>query len=188
MIAKLFAKRPGMLFSALLLAGLSLLLAAESQATIMRYLEVEDLSRISSDVFSGQVLSTRTYWNQERTKIFTAVEVQIQESFKGTAQAGEVVTITQLGGTKDGVTTDFVGRPDFAVGESVVLFTTRRGRASLYVVALKQGKMRVEGEEVVRDFSGVTLVDKAGGQIRPMEPKRRRYTMRELRRRIAAVK
>ena len=170
--------------------ALALLIASPAQATIMQYLEVEDLARHSTDIFHGQIISSGTHWNPQRTRIYTAARLRVSESFKGAARRDSVVTITQLGGEKDGVRMDYAGRPEFRAGESVVLFTTRTHDDNLTVVALKQGKMTVEGTEIKRDFSGLTLVDSlAGGKAaRPIAVKPTRLTLDELRNRISKTR
>jgi hypothetical protein len=136
------------------------LLLCPAHATVMRYLEVEDLTKLSTEVFHGQVVSTRVYWDDKHTRIYTAVRVRISESFKGAAKRGEVVTVTQLGGELDGLRLDYSGRPTFNVGEAVVLFAKPGRNHDLIVVGLKQGKLRVVGDEAIRDFSGITLLEK----------------------------
>lgn len=172
---------------------ISLLLALllnPAQATVMRYLEIEELARLSSEVFHAQVVSTKVYWDASHTRIFTAVRVQIHESFKGAAKRGALVTITQLGGELDGLRLDYGGRPVFAVGEAVVLFTKPDNNGELVVVGLKQGKLRVAGAEVIRDFSGLSLVEKpvkAGQAVALKQPTRMqtRLSLTELRQRVA---
>jgi hypothetical protein len=156
----------------------------------MQYLEVEDLTRISSDIFHGQVISTETYWNAERTRIYTKALVRVDEPLKGSTRRSTVVTVTQLGGEKDGIRMDYSGRPEFAAGELVVLFTTRGKNSDFIVVGLKQGKMRVEGGEVTRDFSGITLVDRSGGgkNLKPITVKPTRMMFDDLRNRIARTR
>ncbi|MGH9839653.1 MAG: hypothetical protein ACREEM_12805 [Blastocatellia bacterium] len=162
----------------------------------MRYLDIEDLARFSSDIFHGKVISTNTFWNAEHTRIYTAAQVRINESFKGAARRDQVVTVTQLGGEKDGIRMDYAGRPEFSTNESVVLFATRARNGDLTVVALKQGKLNVEGAEVKRDFSGLTLIDSsdaggaggAGKNPRPLALKTARLSLDELRTRIARTK
>lgn len=134
-------------------------LFTDAQATIVRYLEVEELARLSTDVIHGQVLSTRTYWDESHARIYTAIRVQVNETFKGAAPRGAIVTITQLGGELDGMRLDYNGRPQFNTGETVVLFTKKGQKQDLIVIGMKQGKLRVVGDEVVRDFSGLTLLD-----------------------------
>jgi hypothetical protein len=171
----------------LLASALSLCLLVDARATIMRYLEIEDLTRLSTDIFQGHVLSTSTYWNDEHTKIYTEVRFQVKATFKGGVAASQTVTITQLGGEKDGVMLDFAGRPEFREGEESVLFTTRGKRSDFVVMGLKQGKMQVEGNEVVRDLSGLTLVEResTGRTLQTVQPKRTRFALDELRRRIS---
>ncbi len=170
---------------ACVLAGFAVLPA---HATIMQYLEVEDLTRLSSDVFHGQVIATETYWNAERTRIYTRVRMRIDEPLKGSTRRSEIVTVTQLGGEKDGIRMDYAGRPEFSAGESAVLFTIHGKNNDFIVVALKQGKMRIEGGEVRRDFSGITLVDRAGSgkNLQPIKPTRMMFD--ELRSRIARTR
>src|SRR5262249_59418170 len=84
----------------------TILIIPSTQATIMKYLEIEDLTRLSSDIFQGQVMSTDVYWNQERTRIYTATRVRVNESFKGTTHRDQLVTVLQLGGEKDGIRMD----------------------------------------------------------------------------------
>lgn len=182
--------RKSTLLPRLLWTGVLVLAAAISaQATIMQYLEVEDLARLSSDVFHGRVIEASTYWNAEHTKIYTAIQVQVQEALKGGITPGQIVTVTQLGGEKDGVMLDFAGRPQFSAGERVVLFTTRGKKSDFFIVGLKQGKMQVEGDFVVRDFSGIYLVERAAGRgLQTMQPKRTRYGLDELRQRVSKIK
>ncbi len=179
---RLRGRRPGIMA----LASLLLIIPWTAQATIMRFLEIEDLTRLSTDIVRGQVISTTTYWNAEHTRIYTAVRVLVKEALKGSIGTGEIITITQLGGEKDGVLLDFAGRPEFTIGENVVLFTTR-WRQDYIIVALKQGKMRVEGQEVVRDFSGLSLLDREsrGRRLQAAPARPMRLPLDEVRRRIA---
>lgn len=134
------------------------LISAPAYGTVMYYLEVEDLARLSSDIFRGRVLSTRTYWNDERTRIYTAVRVQVDDGYKGRAGRGQTVTVTQLGGEIGGIRMDYAGRPVFEAGDAVLLFTVRGRRDDYIVTGLKQGRMSIEGEHAVREFSGIRLI------------------------------
>ncbi len=190
MLSQRSSLTPVRLLVLLLLAALALFLALSSQATIMQRLEIEELARNSSDVFHGQIVSTETYWNAEHTRIYTGVGVRVNETFKGAARRGDVVKVVQLGGEKDGFKTEYTGRPEFSAGESVVLFTTRNRNNELTVVALKQGKMLVDGQTVTRDFSGLVLVDrdKSGKNFMPVKSVSTQLTLNELRQRVARAK
>ncbi len=169
------------------LAAFCLLLAAiPARATIMQYMEVEELTKLSTEIFHGQVISVSVDWNAERTRIYTTARVRVQEAFKGAVRREQIVTVTQLGGEKDGIRMDYVGRPEFAMGESVALFTVRGKRDDYIVVGLKQGKMQVEGREVKRDFAGLMLVEapSRGGALRAVTPRSTRLSLDEFRARV----
>ncbi len=160
------------------------------KATMMQFLEVEELARNSTDVFQGQIVSIQTDWNAAHTRIYTGVNIRINETFKGSTRQGETIRVVQLGGEKDGFKTDYAGRPEFTVGESVVLFTTRTRNNELTVVGLKQGKMLVNGQSVTRDFSGLTLIErpKSGKEPQLLKTTSVQLTLSELRRRVSGAK
>ena len=147
-------RRP-IFLSLLFLITATLFSSLSTQATIMQRLEIEELTRHSSDVFHGQILSTQSYWNADHTRIYTGVNVRVAETFKGLARSGETIKVVQLGGEKDGFKTDYAGRPEFTAGETVVLFATRNRQNELTVVGLKQGKMSVNGQSVAALVFGV---------------------------------
>jgi hypothetical protein len=158
--------------------------------TMMRYLEVEELAKLSTDVFRGQVVSMETYWNPGRTRIYTGVRVRIFEPMKGATRRDQIVTVTQLGGEIDGVRMDYAGRPVFEPGEPVILFTERGRNGDYIVVGLKQGKMRVEGARAKREFSGITFIDRdrTGSERGRSIAEATDLSMAELRTRIARAR
>jgi hypothetical protein len=174
----------------LLASLLAALMVLPAHATPMQFLSVENLTRRSSDIFYGQVISTETYWNADRTRIYTRVHVIIGETFKGSLRSSETVTVTQFGGEKDGFRWACPVCPEFSAGEKLVLFTTRGKNNNLIVVGLKQGKMTVEGGEVKRDFSGITFVERTpdGRELRQTAVKPERITIDQLRKRIGATR
>ena len=190
MLSQRSSLTPIALLLLLLLAAAAIFLALSAQATVVQRLEIEELTRLSTDVFHGEILSTQTYWNAERTRIYTGVNVRINESLKGVARRGDTIKVMQLGGEKDGSKTDYSGRPEFQAGESVVLFTTRTRNNDLTVVGLKQGKMQVSGQTVTRDFSGLTVLErsKSGGELQAVKASPMQLTLTELRRRVAGAK
>jgi hypothetical protein len=156
------------------------------QATIMQFLDVEDLTAISSHVFLGEVLSSQPQWSDDHKTIYTSTKIRISETFKGTLSDGQVITINQLGGELDGIAMDYAGRPTFTVGEYAVVFATQPRKGSFVVTALKQGKMQIQGDTVVRDFSGITLVNKngSGRNAQSVQKPIVRFSLNELRTRI----
>ena len=185
-----FSVKPIVLLSVFFAAVTAFFPGSFVKATIMQRLEVEELARNSTDVFHGQIVSTQTYWNAEHTRIYTGVNVRINESFKGSSLRGETIRVAQLGGEKDGFKTDYAGRPEFTAGETVVLFTTRTRSNELTVVGLKQGKMLVNGQSVTRDFSGLMLIErsKSGKEPQLLKTTSMQLTLNELRQRVASAK
>jgi hypothetical protein len=163
---------------------------SSAEATLMKYLEVEDLARLATEVIHGQVVSTKTYWDDAHKNILTGINVQVSDCYKGKAARGAVVSLVQLGGTLDGLTMDYSGRPIFRTGEDIVVFARPNQRNELLVVGLKQGKLAVRGNEAVRELSGVSFVD---ADLAPTAAAGRktvqmRYALNELRDRVARVR
>src|SRR5437868_7100953 len=131
-------------FQAMLLPTLFFCLSNYSKASDLKFLDVEDLTQISTHVFRGLVLSSEPRWTEDHQRIYTSTKILVNESFKGPLSKGQIVTVNQLGGEIDGMRLDYEARPMFTVGEQVVLFTTEPKPGSLVVMALKQGKMQVE--------------------------------------------
>jgi len=86
---------------------------------------------------------------------------------------------------------DYEGRPVFSVGESVLLFTSEPKPESLVVMALKQGKMKVEGDTVIRDLSGVDLTSSQTATRSPQKTAvkpQSRISLSQLRTRVSRAK
>ena len=165
---------------------------SSAEATLMKYLEVEDLARRATEVIHGEVISTKTYWDDAHQHILTGVRVQVSDCYKGKSMRGAVVSLVQLGGTLDGLTMDYSGRPTFRVGESLVVFARPNQHNELLVVGLKQGKLAVRGNEAVRELSGISFVDAdltpTGNRATGRKTVQMRYTLNELRDRVARVR
>lgn len=170
---------------------------APARATVMRYLTIEELTQTAAHVIQGEVLSTKVYWDDSHTRILTAVRVQIKDTLKGATKTGDIVTITQAGGELDGLRQEYSGRPHFRVGEQVVLFTRPGRQNDQVIIGLKQGLLRVQGADAVRDFSGITLVDQSAALKTPRRVAtangqpvqvQTRLSLAELRQRVAQVR
>jgi len=162
-----------------------------SHAQDLKFLDVEDLTRISTHVFRGEVLSNEVHWTDDHNRIYTSTKIRVDETFKGPFGQGQIVTVNQLGGEIDGMKLDYEGRPVFSVGESVLLFTSEPKPESLVVMALKQGKMKVEGNTVVRDLSGVDLTSSQTATRSPQKTAvkpQSRISLSQLRTRITRVR
>lgn len=128
------------------------LATAPASATQVRHLDMRELAQSSSDIVIGRVQHVASRWNTSRSKIFTDVTVQVDESLKG---ARGSVTFTQLGGTVGDVRQDVHGCPAFAPGEEAVLFLWRDAQGRAQLNGLGQGKF-----EIRRDAQGRALVQR----------------------------
>jgi hypothetical protein len=112
-----------------------------AQTTQVQQLSVEELGSVASKVVRGEVATVHSYWNPQRTKIFTEIVVAAAETYKGTA-AG-TIRILQLGGTVDGVRVTVHGALGWTPGEEVLLFLESYRDDRFVVTGLSQGKFNV---------------------------------------------
>lgn len=130
---------------ALMLAAVVWALAAPPvSATLILPQSLDTLTRTSSHVLHGKVLSMESRWNDEGTLIVTDVYLDVAEAFKG--RIGGPVVLTLHGGRVDDLVLDVVGSPTFQVGEEVLIFARRQPDGSFNIPDLYQGKYRVERE------------------------------------------
>ena len=137
----------------LLVLGLLLTVVPLALATQIIYRTPQEMGQQSSLVVQGKVTSVRSFWNENRTKIFTETLVQIDESFKG-ANPG-TVRVLQLGGTVDKIKVTVAGAIQWKPGEEVLLFLEEATENRYHVSGFSQGKFNIErypdtGEAFVR--------------------------------------
>lgn len=99
------------------------LLPVIAWATTIQVLSLEKLTRSSSVILRGKVTKIESFWNKDRTAIYSRISLQREEELKGTTQAE--VQVFLPGGTVDGRTTIVIGAPEFKEGEEVVLFLSQ---------------------------------------------------------------
>jgi len=159
--------------SLLLTFGVIFLTIAPVRASVMRFLTVEDLAARSSQVVRARITDQTTHWTADHEGIYTEISAVVLGDLKreGLKTPGAVadarrLTIIQAGGIIDGISLDWTGRPNFSVGEDLVLFLapyepTLPADQRLLVVGGKQGRMRVLTDArgnptmVERDLQGV---------------------------------
>jgi hypothetical protein len=120
------------------------LLAAASPAWAAQPLAappIEQLARQADIVVIGQVISATGEWAAGRATIQTRVALTVTESMKGTAASP--LTFTQLGGRVGDEASAVGGVAEFAPGERVVVFLTRRRDGSLRLTDLAYAKFVV---------------------------------------------
>jgi hypothetical protein len=118
------------------------LFAFMAQATMVKPMSVEELTKASSAVIEGQATETWTSWNAVHTRIYTFTRVRVTQTLKGTAT--DSVVIKQLGGSADGYTQHVSGVRAMQTGESAMLFLrpSEARDGTMVIVGLMQGHFR----------------------------------------------
>jgi hypothetical protein len=106
-----------------LAAVLTVALSAVVQSTTIRPLSLDELSRESSEVVHGRVIGAESFWNRNRSTIYSRITVATETPIKGDV-AGEV-SLLVIGGTVDGISSIVVDAPGLKEGQEVLLFLNR---------------------------------------------------------------
>lgn len=153
-----------------------LLLCAAGQATQIVYRSPRQLADESSQIVRGKVIGVKTFWNAEKTRIFTEVRVKVDETYKG----GEIpeARIIQLGGIVDNVNMHVDGALSWRANEEVLLFLETNPAGDFRVAGFSLGKFAIERDRKTdRPFvkspryEGVSLVGVPEGRT-PASPEK----------------
>ncbi len=119
----------------LLIAGIVATTSAP-QASMLRTMSLAELVTAADQIVVGRIVSVNAAWDPAHRKIFSTIEVKVEESWKGSANG--LVTIVQPGGTVGEIEMTVHGMPKFTVGERSLLFL--QGRARFQVVGMSEGE------------------------------------------------
>jgi hypothetical protein len=126
-----------------------------AEATTVVHMTLEEMAEASPSIVHGQVVSSQSRWNADRTMILTDVVIRVESSIKGDGPAS--VTLTQLGGRVGALRVDVPGAVPFKAGEEAILFLAPDSQGRLMVNGLSQGRFEVVrtagGEKLVRGLS-----------------------------------
>jgi hypothetical protein len=155
-----------------LLLALLLTATAPALASTAVQMDVPALTAHATDVVRGRVLSSAAAWTGDHRRIVTRVEVEVLETWKGSASGR--LTVVQPGGEVDGIGQRVLGVAALGKGEEVVLFLERAGPHHR-VVGLAQGVYRVPAaggaqQAVPASLEGLDLVAPAGPPPAPRRP------------------
>lgn len=130
------------LVSALVLAVVGVPgLVSGLEATTVKQLSLEQMVRGSHRIILGRRVSRETYWNQNRTRIYTATRFAVTEDLKGDSRGA--ATVVTVGGTIGELTLDVPGTPQFRENEEVLLFLGA-GKGDYWILmGLSQGMFRI---------------------------------------------
>jgi hypothetical protein len=120
-----------------------------AQASIVVALDLPDLVREAERIAVVDVVSVRAAWDDKHERIFSTIELDVIESWKGAALASKRVTVVQPGGTVDDISMVVTGTGRFSPGErSLVFLRGPAGRSQL--VGMAQGKRPMRFETASR--------------------------------------
>lgn len=132
-----------------------------AQASVVEAFDLDTLVKEADEVVLARVIRQSSHYD-ERGRIVTDVEMQVERVEKGTATPGAAVIVRRLGGVVGDRGMRIEGEPTFEDGELVLVFGKRGKRTYLRPVGMGQGAMRIfeqAGERWVRsDGRGMALV------------------------------
>ena len=141
---------------------------AAAYAAVVPRITAEELAAQSEQIVHGEVVRSWAGWDSEHKYIWTHYEIAVAEMVRGPRAAS--VTVSEPGGSLDGVNMRTSGTLPFAVGEDAVLFLYRTPIGYWRTVGGPQGKFTVNAQGRVRAEShGVAYAEPAGG-MRPGTP------------------
>jgi hypothetical protein len=123
--------------SAAILA-LALIVPAAARASLALAMNLGEMTSRADRVIVGEVLSVKSAWDAGHKRIFTNIEVQVAETWKGATTPDGKVVIQQPGGRVGDIESRVHGLAEFHAGDRAVLFLRGTEQASA-VVGLGQG-------------------------------------------------
>ena len=141
-----------------------------AHATQVMALDLPDLGRSSALVVEARVAEQRSFWNESRTRILTAIDLEIDAVHKGSAPSR--VSVVQAGGEVDGVRMTVHGIAQWRADEQVLLFLEPAFDGRYRVTGFTQGKFVLQDDPVtgerlaVRGELGVSTIGASDREIR----------------------
>lgn len=143
--------------------------AAPARGSILLARDLPDLVREAHQIAIVTVVSVRSQWDADRRRIYSTIDLDVIERWKGGDDLPQRVTIVQPGGTVDGIHMVVMGLGEFSVGERSLVFlsgTPNRAR----VVGMSQGKRLLRFDQTRRTWR-VAPVDLHNARlVRPRPP------------------
>lgn len=146
-----------------------------SLALLVKLTDLQTMAKRSDIVIHGYVGDQRVL-NDELGRLITLTEVEVIEGLHG-AKTGEIITVYQVGGQKNGIVMPLLGGQQFIIGQQLFFFGLKIGlkMGDAYVsYGAGQGKLDVvsnHGEEqVIEDLGDVTAISGKDSVSRSSKP------------------
>jgi hypothetical protein len=140
---------------------LFLYVAAACVASSFPKLSLADLVSQSEAIISGTVVRSWTGWDSEHRFIWTHTEIHVSGLLKGRSQS--VITVSEPGGTADGMTMQIPGATAFTPGEHIHLFLYKTPLGYMRTTGYGQGKLLVSPDGHVHTNKSAEGLDNLDG-------------------------
>ncbi len=117
------------------------LLASSANATVLKFMDLPELTEHSTAVFQGQVVGQRVV--SADGHLWTDTQVKVSEVIKGSLVSGKIVVLRTLGGETPTRGEKVAGMAQFSLGEDVLLFARAVGPRQYVPVGACLGKFRL---------------------------------------------
>jgi hypothetical protein len=112
------------------------------EAAVYPRITAEELTAQSQLIVEGKVMRSWTAWDSEHKYIWTHYEVTVADAIRG--PRGATVTVSEPGGSLDGIHQQFSGAVPYFPGENTVLFLYKTPIGYWRAAGGPQGKFTVE--------------------------------------------
>ncbi len=142
---------------------LLLLLLNNSQASTVLSVDVDYLLKKSELIFEGEVLSSQSRWNKDKTSISTYIEFHIKDIIKG-SHTSDTLTLHFAGGTVGSTRLNIASMNYPKVGEQGIYFTHKSSINYINpFIGWSQGHFIVKQDsdrtERVMTYDGLPVID-----------------------------
>jgi len=137
------------------LTGVSGLIPIMPVSAMMIELGLEDIAKESDYVVQGEVVDTKSEWNENKTRIYTYSTVAVKENISGSAP--KTVFVKQKGGTVGNITLSVSDSLLLHKGDEVVVFLKPEKKRQASVAArgsVAQGAREGEIAQIVGERQG----------------------------------
>lgn len=142
-------------FAGLVLAGSCL------KAAVFPRITAEELTAQSQLIVEGSIVRSWTAWDSAHKYVWTHYELAVTDAIRGTR--GPTVTVSEPGGSLDGIHQQFSGAVPYWIGENAVLFLYKTPIGYWRAAGGPQGKFTVEPDGRIRaNTQDAAFFDPAG--------------------------
>lgn len=164
------------------LLGSIILFAHASNTLIVKLTDLNTMAKRSDIVIHGYV-GDQNVVIDGMGRLITLTDVEVIDGFYG-AKTGEVITMYQVGGQKNGVVMPMLGGHQYTVGQEVILFGLKLDNTYVSYGA-GQGKLDVvmkRGQEtVIEDLGNVSALTRDGnGKTQATHPMPLEFSSKDL--------